>query len=60
MNTCQGCRSHYRKEPYPLFVIDFCGLDGGMVGYECPIGIVETGGCLAYEKPPTWPEGAIA
>jgi hypothetical protein len=40
--------------------IDFCGLTGDVVGFECPIGCIDTEGCPAYERRPAWPEGAIA
>jgi len=31
-----------------------------VVGFECPIGCIDTEGCPAYERRPAWPEGAIA
>lgn len=60
MNTCRGCRSHYRERHWLIFWIDFCGLDGCAVGFECPLGCLDTPGCLAYERAFAWPEGAIA
>ncbi len=60
MNTCLGCRSHYRERHWWIFVVDFCGLDGEVVGFSCPLGCIDTAGCTAYERRPAWPEGAIA
>jgi len=31
-NSCVGCRSHYRERHWWIFMIDFCGLDGDVVG----------------------------
>jgi len=59
-NSCIGCRSHYRERHWWIFVVDFCGLDGDVVGFECPIGCIDTEGCSAYERRPAWPRGAIA
>lgn len=36
------------------------GRTGDVVGFECPIGVLETMGCSDYEPPTAWPEGAIA
>jgi hypothetical protein len=59
-NSCAGCRSHYRERHWLIFEIDFCGLDGEVVGFSCPLGCIDTEGCTAYERPTAWPEGAIA
>ncbi len=59
-NSCVGCRSHYSERHWRIFKIDFCVLTGDVVGFECPIGCIDTVGCLAYERRPAWPEGAIA
>ncbi|MDD3072005.1 MAG: hypothetical protein PHX88_12520 [Methanoculleus horonobensis] len=60
MNTCAGCRSHYRERHWRIFLIDFCGLTGEVVGFECPKCCIDTEGCQAYERPVAWPVGAIA
>ena len=60
MNTCIGCRSHYRERYWRIFEIDFCGRTGDVVGFECPIGCIETEGCCYYERRFVWHEGAIA
>lgn len=60
MNSCTGCRSHYSEWHWRFFKIDFCGRTGDVVGFECPIGVLETMGCSDYEPPTAWPEGAIA
>ena len=60
MNSCIGCRSHYREQHFWIFQIDFCGLDGEVVGFDCPLGCIDTEGCPAYERPFAWPRGAIS
>jgi len=32
----------YRERHWWIFEIDFCGLDGDVVGFECPIGCIDT------------------
>ena len=59
-STCTGCRSHYRVRRWRFFELDVCKLTGDVVGFECPIGCIDTEGCTAYERPTAWPEGAIA
>ncbi len=59
MTSCSGCRWYYRDEPLPLFILHHCALRRAVVGFECPLGIIETGGCSAYEPPPSFPLGAI-
>ena len=60
MNTCNGCRFHYRERHWRIFKVDFCGRTGYVVGFECPIGCIETEGCPYYERRFVWHEGAIA
>ena len=60
MNTCIGCRSHYRERHWKTFEIDFCGRTGDVVGFECTLGCIETEGCNYYERRFVWHEGAVA
>lgn len=58
--TCRGCRHLYHERHLRIFLVDLCRLSGEVVGFDSPLGCIETEGCRAYERPPAWPVGAIA
>jgi len=60
MRTCVGCKYHSRWTPFRILSLDCCGLNGDIVGLECPLGCIDTEGCPAYERPFAWPPGAIS
>lgn len=61
MTSCIGCKYHYQESHLlGMLLVDFCGRDGGCVGLECRLGVIATEGCSRYERPFSWPPGAIS
>ena len=60
MTSCIGCKHHSIWAPVRFLSVDFCARSGDAVGLECPLGCIDTEGCPAYERPFSWPPGAIS